>query len=299
MPVKTYSSDTSYEPFSREPEYLDVNRQFIESLHLSPGQNILDLACGTGTITSLILEETDNQVDGRDPICTSGEVYTILGLDVCEQSLVLARRFVGESTSFGVHTVGFVQASGDCMPIAALSMDAVIVGNAIQLFNKLETVLNEVHRVLRLGGLFAFNTSFYAGTFVSGTERFYLRWVQEALNYVQERAAESRHKEGRMVRRKRGGQPAFSRPWLSQEEYRQLLERNGFAVNSVAERTVVLTQHSFERIGSYAGLASVLLGGYPVELACQALETSARPALLAVGMDAVPRYWLEFVASRT
>ena len=33
--------DTSYEPFSREPQYIDANRAFIETLGLDPSMSIV------------------------------------------------------------------------------------------------------------------------------------------------------------------------------------------------------------------------------------------------------------------
>jgi len=103
-----------------------------------------------------------------------------------------------------------------------------------------------------------------------------------------------------MARPRRKGltRPAFSRPWLSREQYERILSRNGFTIHCAAEREVLLTAQSFQAIGSYAGLASVLLSGYPTDLACEALEKSAGRALASFEMDAIPRNWIEFVATR-
>lgn len=290
--------DTSYEPFSQEPEYIEVNRLFVESLGLGAPERILDLACGTGALTELLLEQI-----GR------GAPVRVLGLDLSARSLQLAREHLlrlgltgppqpATSAASGP-AVFLAQASAECLPVADHSLDVVVVGNAIQLFGDKERAVREVRRVLRRGGTFAFNTSFYAGTYAPGTERFYLRWVEEAVGYVARRDAELRRRGLPGVPRKKGtARPAFSQPWLSREEYERLLEENGFEVRSVTERTVMLTRSSFEAIGSFAGLACVLLSGYPVGLACEALKASAGPALEAVNAEAVPRYWIEFSAAR-
>ncbi len=301
------SIDTSYEPFSREPEYIELNRLFIESLGLQPHYDVLDLACGTGTVTELILGELKRKGAGAPPAAR------VIGVDLSRQSLTHARKHLmelellsaaGRSGSGhrgnGVRCRGLVEASGDRIPIADAAMDAVIVANAIQLFDEKDRVAGEVRRVLRPSGLFAFNTSFYAGTYVCGTEAFYRLWMQEALAYIAGKDEEARRSGRPGIRRKRGQvAPASSKPWLSRGEYEAVLDRNGFTIRHVFERTVMLTQRCFETIGSYAGLAGVLLSGYPIEISCEALEKSAGSALATAGMASVPRYWIEVIAVRS
>src|SRR5947208_3450673 len=70
--------DTSYEPFSREPEYIEGNREFLRELPFTLARRVLDLACGTGTITDLIIE---TQPD-----------ITVFGVDLSRESLTLGRQ---------------------------------------------------------------------------------------------------------------------------------------------------------------------------------------------------------------
>src|ERR1700730_8673353 len=99
-------------------------------------------------------------------------------------------------------------------------MDAAVMGNAIHIFDNKEELLNEVRRVLRPAGVFAFNSSFYAGTFAPGTEQFYLEWMKQAVTYVRDRDVEQRRMGMAGVTRKKGlASPAFSRPWLAIREY--------------------------------------------------------------------------------
>jgi ubiquinone/menaquinone biosynthesis C-methylase UbiE len=267
--------DESYEPFSREPEYVDVNRLFMDTLDLAERTRVLDLACGTSTLTPMILERTPRSGSAR-----------VVGMDLAHDGLLLGREFIAGVP--GADRVHYVQGTGAQLPFNARSFDAVVLGNAIQLIDPKETLASEVARVIRPGGLFAFNTSFYAGAYLPETERFYLGWVQEALS-------ELRRTPG-VVRRKGMGRPAFTRPWLSPAQYQSMLERNGFEVVATAERIVMLTQRCFETIGAYAGMAKVLLSGYPVRLACAALARATEPALRSAGVSAIPRKWLEMVA---
>ena len=285
--MSSLTIEFSYEPFSREPEYVAVNERFIASLDLRSRSRVLDAACGTGTLTALIL----------DTLCSNRSAAPrLVGVDLCYEALQLAREYVADRR-VPIGTARFIQASADGLPIADRTFDAVVLGNAIQLIDDKERLFADISRVLQRSGLFAFNTSFYAGAYVASTERFYLRWIQEALSCLKRLDEESRASGGPGVSRRKGlVKPAFSHRWLSVREYTDLLDRHGLTVTKTEERTVWLTRRCFETIGSYAGLACVLLSGYPIEPACRALASAAQPALDAAGMDAVPRRWLEIVA---
>jgi hypothetical protein len=153
--------------------------------------------------------------------------------------------------------------------------------------------------VLKPGGSLAFNSSFYAGTMTAGTEKFYHQWVGHAAGYIKHVDAELKKQGKEGIKRKKGTtRKAFSNRWPSKEEWTEMLGRQGFKVVNVYERTVMMNQRCFETIGAYAGLASVLFSGYPVEIASEALQVMAGPALQAVGMKEVPRLYLEMTATK-
>jgi ubiquinone/menaquinone biosynthesis C-methylase UbiE len=287
--------DTSYEPFSREPEYIELNRLFIDSMSWQGCLQALDVACGTGTLTEFVWRALQRQ--GAHPD------MRIIGVDASRQSLQLAVEHFSSLDVLSSSTLSspiiFVEGSADCLPIRDRELDAVVMGNAIHIIDDKQRLLHEIVRVLRPGGTFSFNTSFYAGTFAPGTERFYTEWMKEALAYIKRKDAERRQAGMGGIQRKKGlAAAAFSRPWLSPGEYKQLLDRFGLSVQSVNQRTMWMSQRSFESVGAYAGLASVLLSGYPVPLACEALERAVAPALANVNMHQVPRYWLEMIATK-
>jgi hypothetical protein len=132
------------------------------------------------------------------------------------------------------------------------------------------------------------------GTYVPGTEKFHQAWVKEALVYVLNRDRELRAQGLPGITRKRGTfGPAFSRRWLLPAEWRAFLEKAGFEVTRVHERDVAMTRRSYETVGSYGGFASAVMAGYPIELACEALQAAVAPALAATGFTTVPARWLE------
>jgi ubiquinone/menaquinone biosynthesis C-methylase UbiE len=262
---------TSYEPFSREPEYIEANRQFLGAIAVRTGDRLLDIACGTGTLSELIRERESG--------------LATVGVDISRESLLLAREALASPD------VVFIESRAEMLPVRSGSVDLALMGNSIHMVSDETVLLREVTRVLRPGGIFAFNTSFYAGTFVAGTERFYHEWLKQALALVQQG-------DGRRERRRGTAQPAFSKRWLSSDEWMARLADAGLQPTSVRAREVLLRQRSFETIGAYAGFAEVLLSGYRVERASEALQASAGPALAAVGMTLVPRYWLEVIATK-
>ena len=284
VPVATLT----YEPFSLEPEYIEVNRAFIAELGLGARRVIADLAAGTGAMTALVLDALPLEPDaGR-------RQTTVVGIELSDEAIGLAQAHVS-AVCRDSSAVAFVRGSIDDLPLPVNSLDAAVIGNAIQLLPDKKGLVREIHSALRPEGLFGFNTSFYAGAYLAGTERFYLQWVQQAVRYIT--ASRSPTAFVGKERRHRGkATPAFSNRWLSPDEYRQLLEGQGFELVHEAERTVDLTIDCLRSIGAYPGLASVLLSGYPVPLACEALAAAAEPALDACGLTVVPRGWLEMSA---
>jgi len=288
--------DTSYEPFSQEPEYLALNRWFIQSVvpHLDRCQRVLDLACGAGTLTELFIDILQDANFGG---VTGGGLFPrmVLGIDISRESLKLAQAHLATLGSQVI--VGLVEASADNPPVGTAAVDLILLGNAIHCFADKDALLRETIRVLRPGGIFAFNSSFYAGTIVPGTEEFYHGWLKASLEYIRQKDIESRQRGLGGITRVRGhGRPAFSTRWLSPSEYSDLLDRNGFEVKTVGERVYAMSQRNLESVGAYAGLAEVLLSGYPTAVACEALERSVGPAFGAVGVGVIHRSSLEIVA---
>jgi ubiquinone/menaquinone biosynthesis C-methylase UbiE len=291
--------NTSYEPFSRQPEYIEVNRGFIQSLPLLASHHTLDLACGTGTLANLIVDLFPAQ--------------EIVGLDLDRESLLLAGKHFrdlglmgddGLKTATHAPTVKpkmlFLQGTADCLPLKDQCVETVLMGNSIHNLPDQDLLLQEICRVLKPRGIFAFNTSFFAGTFPPGTENLYHEWLKLSLSYIQAKDDERRRQGLAGIKRKRGtSHRAFSKQWPTPAEFTQLLLRHNLEVKWFCHRTIKMNQRSLETVGAYAGLACVLLSGFPVELACEALEASAGPAFEAMGLTEVRRLWLEVVAIKS
>lgn len=72
----------------------------------------------------------------------------------------------------------------------------------------------------------------------------------------------------------------------------------GLGVITSSDRPVPIARHGLELVGSYGGLAEVLMSGYPVEIASLCLQRGAARAFDRLGIAEVPRNWLEVTARR-
>jgi ubiquinone/menaquinone biosynthesis C-methylase UbiE len=289
--------NTTYEPFSQEPESIETNRAFIAAQPLAPDAWILDLACGTGLLSQMLKEAApDGFLAGIDldpeQIELSAKRFRELGHPVSRDAALPATRT-------GPHPTSFAVGDASRLDFPPRVFDCVTMANAIHMVMDKEPLIREVSRVLKPGGVFGFNSSFYAGTFVEGTHAFYEEWLKEAHGQLQqlnrERAARGEPPHARV--RGKSHRAAQNR-WLSVEEWTGLLAAHGLRVHRCRERVVQLNARCFMAIGAYGGLAKVLMSGYPVEIASQVLQAAVEPALAAVGHTAIPRNWLEIWATR-
>jgi ubiquinone/menaquinone biosynthesis C-methylase UbiE len=273
---------------------VEGNRAFVKMLPLGSAATVLDLACGTGTISRLMLEENPR--------------LTIFGLDLSRESLLLGRSdYLDEGfTSAGLSLeregpgparVVLVEGSADVLPFREEWADLVFMGHSIHNLPDLDKLLGEIVRVMKKGATFHFNSSFYAGSQAPGTDAFYQHWWKGAMRWILEKDRELRKAGQPGIKRVRGtAGRAFSYRWLSGDEWREALERHGLEVTRAEERTIMMSPGAFETVGSYSGLAAVMVSGYPVEIASEALQRAVRPAFEAVGAAEIPRLWLEMSA---
>jgi SAM-dependent methyltransferase len=111
-------------------------------LGLAPGDRVLDLGCGEGrhAITAYL-----------------NQSVTVVGLDLSHSDLCTARSRYSEFSdpSDGSRGVNFLRASGLYLPFANASFDKVICAEVLEHIPAYESVLAEIHRVLKPGGTLA------------------------------------------------------------------------------------------------------------------------------------------------
>ena len=145
--------------------------------------------------------------------------------------------------------------------------------------------------------VFAFNSSFYAGSQAPGTDSFYQLWWKYALLYITGKDARLKAEGLPGISRKRGT-AVRAKPWTNKAEWQEVLGRHDFKILSINERTIIMKQSSFETIGAYGEMARLMLSGYPVAEASEALIAGVKPAMEEFGHAEIPRLWLEIICKK-
>ena len=254
--------------FASHPFFEEVNRWLVERVAMV-GSRFVDLACGPGAVTELILQTMRER--GR------GLVYAV---DPSLAELDRARRRITSSV------VQFIQGSAENLSRLVPQVDVVVFCNAIHLIKDKDQVLSEIRKVLRSGGTLAFNTTFFKGCYPPGTERFYRYWILRAAQYLRERGVS-------VLRNDR----AESLQWVTPEEYGALVADAGFVDTSWRLHEVTLSPESLEDIGQFSLFVRGALPQVPLEIGADALAQAVRKAMDDAKIyGGVPRFWLQFIA---
>jgi hypothetical protein len=145
--------------------------------------------------------------------------------------------------------------------------------------------MDEARSALNSQGVLGFNTSFYQGCYPAGTERFYRLWMLRSAQILK---AETGLRPDRTK--------AEAMRWLSPEEYQDLLERHGFAVEHVREQEAMMSCESWQDISHYSLFANGALPGVPLNVAIPTLKKAVAQAFDELGLKELPRNWLQVVA---
>lgn len=267
--------DYTFEAFARHDFYRTVNEHLVdatlqirERLSHLPIHRALDLACGTGAVTKLL---SDRLRSMREPV-------EIVGVDPSETALEKARRFVG-------NTAEFVRGTAQAFSNIVSGVDLILFCNAIHLLPDKEPVIAEARQALNAGGVLGFNTSFYEGCYTPGTERFYKLWMLRSLQLLKQEAG-----------MKPDRTKVDAMRWLTPEEYRDMLERNGFEVAQMTAEQAMMSCQSWQDISGYSAFAEGALPGVPLDTAISVLKRSVAQTYDELGITELPRNWLQVVA---
>ena len=261
----------SFAKFAAHPFLHEVNEWLVARAGITPGSDVVDLGCGPGGVTELILKGMGVPPQGR-----------IFAIDPSPSALVQAAQRVQSAI------VCFIQGTAERLSQLVPPVDTVIFCNAIHLIQEKAQVLAGISKVLRPGGALAFNTTFFDGAYAPDTDRFYKLWILRAVRWLRQR--------GYNVAR---GVKATAMEWLTPEEYRQLLRATGFGETHIELHEKRLSCQAWEDISEFSLFIRGALPGIPLAQGAEALKIGVRQAMEELRLQTVPRIWLQSIARRT
>ncbi|WP_069804174.1 class I SAM-dependent methyltransferase [Thermogemmatispora onikobensis] len=270
----------TFEPFAAHHFYTEINRALVQQAlaHLEDQPHeqpltIVDMACGTGAVTRLIAEELTRR----------GRQARLIGVDPSAEAL---RRAHKSMEALGMQAE-FIQGESEDLPRIVQNVDMAFFCNAIHLVADKLTAFRQIAAILRPGGIFACNSAFYEGTYVAGTERFYRMWTRRAVGWLRKA-----HPDVRPSRETK----AQAMQWLSPEEYAALFRDGGFSRVEMTQRQVSISLDAWKDLGQYWLFIEGALPGVPLPIGAQALAVAVYEAGQELGVQEVPRMWLQMVA---
>ncbi|MBI1884713.1 MAG: class I SAM-dependent methyltransferase [Chloroflexi bacterium] len=261
----------SFTQFASSPAYRELNRGFVERVIRGRGiTSAVDLGCEAGAVTELIAE------------CLP-ERATIIGIDPSAPALKTAERNLRR---FDHLVTRFLRGSAEeVSQLVREPVDAVFFCNAIHLVKDKVRVVQEISRILKPGGVFAFNSAFFQGAEPQETLPFYRAWMFKALRCLRQR-------HGLAPRREK----AAARIGLTADEYRQILEEAGFVSPDLEIAKVDLPLQTCLALTQFEGFIQGVLPGVPLRIGWKVLQETVRQTFEELNMRVLPRNWLLAIA---
>ncbi|MBI1744671.1 methyltransferase domain-containing protein [Candidatus Acetothermia bacterium] len=268
--------DFSFKAFAQQPFYKEVNRLLVNLSNIQPGQKVIDLACGAGTVTRLIMEKLQG----------ARESFIIV-LDSSSEALRLTKEELGQ---FKSNVVEFVQ--GHAEQVSQLvrdRVDAIFLCNAIHMIEDKKQLISGVASRLQKGGIFAFNTTFFDGSQLPETEQFYRRWMLRSLRIL-------KRKYDLMPDR---AEKVEARKQLTVDDYLELLHAHQLEIREHQMQKVLVPLEGWLAISQFADFVNGAMPKVPVAQASDALQQGLREVFEELQLTAVPRNWWLVIAARS
>ncbi len=274
----------TFEAFASHAFYTEINRSLVRKALASllihsadQARTIIDMACGTGSVTRLIAEEIAAHHRSQQT--------RIIGVDPSAEALRLAQQSLEEMRS----KADFFQ--GETKDLASIIkyVDAAFFCNAIHLIiNKLDA-FRQMAAILAPGGVLACNSAFYDGTNLDETFRFSRLWIRRAVGWLRKN-----YPDVRLSREAK----ATARQWLSPDEYISLLNQSGFSSVDATEERIAMPLDSLIDLGHYWLFIEGALPGAPLAIGAEALGSTVYDVAQELNMTYLPRMWLQIVATK-
>ena len=269
------AEEFSFSAFSNLPFYRQINARLLDLAEIGSHRRIVDLGCGTGGVTKLILERLQS---ARDTV-----IYAV------DHSASALKDAVAELGGRKDAVIRFIQSPvQNLMNAVTDDVDAVVYCNSIHYVPDKRTLLAQIRERLMPNGLLAINTSFYDGSHPPESEDFYRRWLMRSL---------------RILKREHGLKPdsamkVESRQHLTKEEYEELLVSSGFTIVKSEVSDIDVPESGWFHISGFRDWIEGVMPGVPLEAGKDALQKGLHQVFEERGLVTVPRRWLSISAAR-
>ena len=270
------SNEFSFSKFAENAFYSKINDRLVEMADVKSGQRIVDLACGTGLVTELI---ADRMRGAKNSV--------IIAIDQSSISLKQAMENLAEVRDAAIQ---FIQSRVELLSETLKeSADTIIFCNAIHYISDKDVLVTDISKALKPGGTFAFNTSFFNGGQHPDSLAFYRKWMLKSL---------------RILRREHGLSPiradkVESRNHLTPQEYKVLLQNNGFTVAKQEIDTIAVPLEGWLDISDFEDFIQGTMPGVDLVKASSALKKGVAQTYQEMEIKSVPRNWMRVVSTRS
>ncbi len=136
--VQRYGWDLAVQPYARQWHGLlaGVQAELLAQAAPQPGEQVLDVACGTGVVT-------------LDLAAAVGPTGRVLGVDLSAGMVASAE---ASAQAAAMAQARFARMDAECLALPAASFDLVVCSLGLMYLPDPEAALREVQRVLRPGG---------------------------------------------------------------------------------------------------------------------------------------------------
>ena len=259
-----------FREFAELPFYRKVNARLVDLSGVANAAKIVDLGCGTGGISKLILDRIDGVKN-----------TVIYAVDHSAAALKAAVEEIGGRKEAAVR---FIHAEAQSLATSVNEqVDAVIYCNSIHYVAEKPELVRQIKERLSPGGVFAFNTSFYNGSHPPGTREFYRKWMMRSIRTL---------KRDHGLTPDRNADKTQVRVQLDAQEYNDLLVAQGFENVQMDETTVEVPLAGWHHISGFRDWIEGVMPGVPLHKGRDALQKSLREVFEEMDLESVPRQWL-------
>jgi len=269
------TNNFNFDSFSNLDFYKKVNSNLLDLADLNSSNKIIDLGCGNGGITEMILSKVKDVSE-----------IVIYAVDSSSSAISLAlKRFSNRKDVI----INYIQSEAQNLhENLKEKVDTVIYCNSIHYVEEKDTVLQHIGNGLEKGGKFAFNTSFFDGSHPKETEAFLRKWMMKSFRLLKSEY------NLRPVKSK-----VQSRIQLTPENYENLLLNNGFRVTEKEIENIHVPLDGWYEISSFKDWIEGVLPGIPLDIGRKVLQQTVEALFKELNIKTLDRKWLSIVASKS